>query len=37
MVLLLLSKLARGFVWVADLQDLQSLQTMAWMAKPSVA
>jgi hypothetical protein len=36
-VLLLLSKLAGGFAWVADLQDLQSLQAMAWMAKPSVA
>lgn len=34
LVLLLLSKLAGGFVWVADLQDLQA---MAWMAKPSVA
>lgn len=37
LLLLLLSKLVGGFVRVADLQDSQSLQAMAWMAKPSVA
>jgi hypothetical protein len=37
LLLLLLGKLVGGSVRVADLQDLQSLQAMAWMAKPSVA